>query len=68
MPMMSEQPERFGRRVLREDVKEYLIDAILRGQLRAGEHIVEMRPPSNSGLVRGRFARRSATSNSSVWS
>jgi DNA-binding GntR family transcriptional regulator len=51
--MMSEQPERFGRRVLREDVKEYLIDAILRGQLRAGEHIVEMRLAQQLGVSQG---------------
>jgi DNA-binding GntR family transcriptional regulator len=31
----------FGRRVLREDVKEYLIDAIVRGDIKPGERIVE---------------------------
>ncbi len=42
-----------GRRVLREEVKEYLIDAILRGELRAGDRIVETRVAQQLGVSQG---------------
>ncbi len=51
--MSAEQPLRLGRRVLREDIKEYLIDAILRGELRAGEQIVELRLAQRLGVSQG---------------
>ncbi len=51
--MVGDQPARLERRVLREDIKEYLIDAILRGELQAGEHIVEMRLAQQLGVSQG---------------
>ena len=51
--MSAEQPTRIGRRVLREDIKEYLIDAILHGELRAGEQIVELRLAQRLGVSQG---------------
>ncbi len=43
-------PRPIARRVLREEIKEYLIDAILRGQLRPGERIVETRIAQELGV------------------
>ncbi|MBO9307452.1 GntR family transcriptional regulator, partial [Thermomicrobium sp.] len=37
-------------RVLREEIKEYLIDAILRGQLRPGDRIIETRIAQDLGV------------------
>ncbi|MCX7622631.1 MAG: GntR family transcriptional regulator [Thermomicrobium sp.] len=43
-------PRPIARRVLREEIKEYLIDAILRGQLRPGDRIVETRIAQELGV------------------
>lgn len=51
--MVKEQAVRLGRRVLREDIKEYLIDAILSGKIRAGENIVETRLAQQLGVSQG---------------
>ncbi|WP_052890409.1 GntR family transcriptional regulator [Thermogemmatispora carboxidivorans] len=42
-----------GRRVLREDIKEFLIDAIVKGQYRPGERIVESRVAQELGVSQG---------------
>lgn len=42
-----------GRRVLREEIKEYLIDAILRGELKPGDRIVETRVAQQLGVSQG---------------
>ena len=44
---------RQGRRVFREDVKEYLIDAILTGKLAAGERIIETQVANALGVSQG---------------
>jgi DNA-binding GntR family transcriptional regulator len=44
---------RTSRRVFREDVKEYLLDAILHGQLRPGDRIVETRVAQELGVSQG---------------
>lgn len=51
--MVNDQPMRLERRVLREDIKEYLIDAILSGKIRAGENIVETRLAQQLGVSQG---------------
>ncbi len=51
--MVNDRPVRLGRRVLREDIKEYLIDAILSGRIRAGENIVETRLAQQLGVSQG---------------
>ena len=51
--MAGRQAPRLGRRVLREDIKEHLIDAILRGELRAGDRIVETRVAQQLGVSQG---------------
>jgi DNA-binding GntR family transcriptional regulator len=43
-------PRPIVRRVLREEIKEYLIDAILRGQLRPGDRIIETRIAQDLGV------------------
>jgi len=43
-------PRPIARRVLREEIKEYLIDAILRGRLRPGDRIVETRIAQELGV------------------
>jgi DNA-binding GntR family transcriptional regulator len=43
-------PRPIVRRVLREEIKEYLIDAILRGQLRTGDRIIETRIAQDLGV------------------
>ena len=43
----------FGRRVLREDIKEHLIDAIVRGELKPGERIVETQVAQQLGVSQG---------------
>jgi DNA-binding GntR family transcriptional regulator len=43
----------FGRRVLREDVKEFLIDAIIRGDLKPGARIVETQIAQQLGVSQG---------------
>ncbi|HEY7030820.1 MAG TPA: GntR family transcriptional regulator [Thermomicrobiales bacterium] len=42
-----------GRRVLREHVKEYLIDAIVRGDVKPGERIVETQVAQQLGVSQG---------------
>lgn len=42
-----------GRRVLREDIKEFLIDAIVRGELKPGERIVETQVAQQLGVSQG---------------
>src|SRR5687768_8483139 len=44
---------RTSRRVFREDVKEYLLDAILHGQLQPGDRIVETRVAHELGVSQG---------------
>jgi DNA-binding GntR family transcriptional regulator len=44
---------RTSRRVFREDVKEYLLDAILQGHLRPGDRIVETRIAQELGVSQG---------------
>lgn len=44
---------RRGRRVLREDVKEYLLDAILSGALKPGDRIIETRIAQQLGVSQG---------------
>jgi DNA-binding GntR family transcriptional regulator len=44
---------RTSRRVFREDVKEYLLDAILHGQLQPGDRIVETRVAQELGVSQG---------------
>ncbi|MGH2558385.1 MAG: GntR family transcriptional regulator [Thermomicrobiales bacterium] len=41
------------RRVLREEIKEYLIDAIVRGELKPGERIVETQVAQQLGVSQG---------------
>jgi len=41
------------RRVLREEIKEYLIDAIIRGELKPGERIVETQVAQQLGVSQG---------------
>lgn len=43
-------PRPIARRVLREEIKEYLIDAILRGTLKPGDRIVETRIAHELGV------------------
>jgi len=43
-------PRPIARRVLREEIKEYLIDAILRGALKPGDRIVETRIAHELGV------------------
>ncbi len=43
-------PRPIVRRVLREEIKEYLIEAILRGQLRPGDRIIETRIAQDLGV------------------
>ena len=50
---MSIKAIRNGRRVFREDVKEYLIDAILTGKLVAGERIIETQVAQLLGVSQG---------------
>ncbi len=50
---MSVNALRNGRRVFREDVKEYLIDAILTGKLAAGERIIETHVAQALGVSQG---------------
>lgn len=50
---MSVNAIRNGRRVFREDVKEYLIDAILTGKLVAGERIIETQVAQLLGVSQG---------------
>src|SRR5579875_2679385 len=42
-----------GRRVLREDIKEFLIDAIIKGQHRPGDRIIESRVAQELGVSQG---------------
>lgn len=51
--MAGREAPRLGRCVLREDIKEHLIDAILRGELRAGDRIVETRVAQQLGVSQG---------------
>lgn len=50
---MSIRAIRNGRRVFREDVKEYLIDGILTGKLVAGERIIETQVAQLLGVSQG---------------
>lgn len=50
---MSGPDGRLGRRVLREDIKEYLVDAILNGTYKPGDRIVETRVAQQLGLSQG---------------
>jgi DNA-binding GntR family transcriptional regulator len=50
---MSDLDARIGRRVLREDIKDYLVDAILRGEFEAGDRIVETRVAQHLGVSQG---------------
>jgi DNA-binding GntR family transcriptional regulator len=54
--MGEERPEKKllpGRKVLREQIKEYLVDAILRGEYGAGDRIVETRVAQQLGVSQG---------------
>jgi DNA-binding GntR family transcriptional regulator len=42
-----------GRRVLREEIKEFLIDAIIRGDLKPGDRVVESRIAQQLGVSQG---------------
>jgi DNA-binding GntR family transcriptional regulator len=44
---------RAGRRVFREDVKEFLLDAILKGDLKPGDRIIETRVAQQIGVSQG---------------
>jgi len=44
---------RAGRRVFREEVKEYLIHAILDGRLKAGDRVIEMHVAQELGVSQG---------------
>jgi DNA-binding GntR family transcriptional regulator len=50
VPTDRSLPRPLVRRVLREEIKEYLIDAILRGRLRPGDRIIEMRIAQDLGV------------------
>ena len=50
---MTRSRNRASRRVFREDVKDYLLDAILHGRLRPGDRIVETRVAQELGLSQG---------------
>ncbi|MBA2470680.1 MAG: GntR family transcriptional regulator [Chloroflexia bacterium] len=50
---MDESGNRSGRRVFREDVKEFLLDAILGGDLKPGDRIVETRVAQQVGVSQG---------------
>jgi len=50
---MGVHAARVGRRVLREEVKDYLIDAILRGELRADDRVVETRVAQQLSVSQG---------------
>ncbi len=51
--MLAAQRRNAPRRVFREDVKEYLIQAILVGRLRPGERIVETQVAQELGISQG---------------
>ncbi len=47
----TETPKRpFSRQILREEIKEYLIDSILRGEYQAGDRLVETRLAEQLGV------------------
>jgi DNA-binding GntR family transcriptional regulator len=50
---MGVRTARVGRRVLREEVKEYLIAAILRAELQSGDRIIESRVAQQLGVSQG---------------
>ncbi|MDQ3653963.1 MAG: GntR family transcriptional regulator [Chloroflexota bacterium] len=50
---MDDSGNRTGRRVFREDVKEFLLDAILGGDLKPGDRIVETRVAQQVGVSQG---------------
>lgn len=50
---MSEPDGRAGRRVFREHVKDFLLDAVLSGELRPGDRIVESRVAQQMGVSQG---------------
>ncbi len=51
--MATRTAKPLGRRVLREDIKEYLIDAILRGDIKPGERIIETQLAQKLGVSQG---------------
>src|SRR6478735_6062976 len=50
---MASADGRTGRRVFREDVKEFLLDAILKGELQPGDRIIETRVAQQIGVSQG---------------
>lgn len=50
---MASADGRTGRRVFREDVKEYLLDLILKGDLQPGDRIIETRVAQQIGVSQG---------------
>ena len=50
---MASADGRAGRRVFREDVKEYLLDLILKGDLQPGDRIIETKVAQQIGVSQG---------------